>query len=239
MKKNKLWVHARPEVIGIALLMIFMSRNAFSESLFVFYPIAERPNVIQTKLSEVCPGIEVTVFGRISDFDATVKENPPDAILSKPVVVQLFQNYKIQLQGVRQGNTEESYVLLSVDKGVDVNGLSDATIGMIDILGRKEMALFVEGFFSSAPKLKRVTKMEDLLPLLTFNMCSAILIAENAVGYFKSISQLNFVITPSPGMKTGIIALAVKNGSNAGQIINAIKEMGSGVNTLLEVDSWK
>ena len=227
------------EVIFITLLLILFNRDAFSESLFVFYPIAERPNVVQGKLSDACPGIDITVFGRVGDFTSRVQGGPPDAILSKPIVIQQFPDYAIQLQGARGDKTEEPYVFLSVDKGIDPAGLADVTVGMIDILGRKEMTDFVGGFLSPTPKLKRVTKMEDLLPLLTFNMCGAILIGENSVGYFKSISQLNFVITPSGGMKNGMIAIAVKKGSNAEKILTAIKGLKSDVNTLLEVDSWK
>ena len=219
--------------------LFFINSNAFSDSLYVFYPIAERPNVIQTKLSEVFPGTDITVFGRVNDFATKIQESPPDAILSKPATIQMFGNYAIQLQGHRKGSTEEKFILLSVDKSIDTGNLSASTVGMIDILGRKEMIDFLNSFFSSPPKLKRVTKMEDLLPLLTFNMCSAILIAEHSVDYFKSISKLNFVVTPTPDMKTGIIALAIKNGRNGDAIVKSAKEMKTDVNTLLEVDSWK
>lgn len=213
--------------------------NSFCESLFVFYPISERPNVIQTKLSQACPGADIIVFGRIQDFISKTQESPPDAILSKPTTLQIFDNYTVQLKGTRKGNTEETYVLVSVEKGVDVSNLANSTIGMIDILGRKEMIKFIQDFLPSTPKLKRVTKMEDLLPLLIFNMCNAILITENSVHYFKSISKLNFVNTPIPSMKTGIITLAVKNDIKGDQIINKVKNMGSDINSLLEVDSWK
>ena len=240
MKVNRTFVlKLSIDFMMIALFLLHSGGDLLAETLYVFYPIAERPNVIQTKLSESCPGVDITVFGRINDFDAKMKEAPPDAILSKPVVIAMQGNYAVQLQGVRGGGTDESYVFLSVDKGVDPAGLASATVGVLDILSRKEMTAFVEGFIKPTPQLKRVTKMEDLLPLLTFNMASAILISENAVNYFKSVSQLSFVVTPASGMKTGIIALAVKKDGQANNTIKAIKEMKGDINTLLEVDSWK
>jgi hypothetical protein len=56
-------------------------------------------------------------------------------------------------------------------------------------MGRNEMTGFVNTFFPSAPTLKRVTKVEDLLPLLTFNMAQAVLTTNDNVSFIKSTSR--------------------------------------------------
>ncbi len=213
--------------------------ESHAESLYVFYPTKIPPNILQSKLIAACPGIEIIVFGRFKDFKTNVIEIPPDAILSKEPVVSLFTDYSPNLQGIRNGSTYELYVLLSVDEKVDPNSVTDTSLGILDILGRKGMGDFVKNFLPSKPKLKRATKIEDLLPLLTFNMAKAIIVTDNLVDHFKEISKLNFVFTPIPEMKAGIITLATKKNGSANKIVSAIKGMDKNDIIIMEVDNWK
>ncbi len=215
--------------------------TGFAQKLYVFYPTTVRPYVLQAKLSEACPKIEITVFGRYTDFKAKVTMDQPDALLTKPEVLKQFPEYQKSLSGTKNNKDDEPYILLSVDKGVDAAGLGGVTIGAIDFLGRKGMESLVASFFTSPPRIKRVTKMEDLLPLLTFNMVKAILICKDQKSYFKKKSQLRFVETPLRDVRVGIITLASKKESDQSsvQIINAVKKVSDDINSLFEVEKWK
>ncbi len=223
----------------IFLIVLFCSVRCFAETLYVFYPTTLSSKAMQTEIKNICPGIDITVFGRYRDFSVRVKEAPPDAILTKTQVVETIENFSVKLNGSRKGSAEEPYVFLSVDQKIDTGSIADITVGVLDILGRKGMTELVGKFFSPPPKIKRVTKMEDLLSLLTFDAAKAILIPEHYVAHFKKISQLNFAITPAKEMKTGIVALAVKNGGSADATVTAIKGMDSAGTSLLEVDNWQ
>jgi len=65
------------------------------------------------------------------------------------------------------------------------------------------------------------------------------LTSENTVPYFKEISNLNFITTPVPKMKTEIVYLAQKDGTTASKTIEAIKKMDAKTMALLKVDTWK
>ncbi|RLC14657.1 MAG: hypothetical protein DRI57_14130 [Deltaproteobacteria bacterium] len=217
---------------------IFFSRTGYSETLYVFYPTTTRSQIVQKELDRVCPGIEITVFGRYEDFKAKIGMNSPDAILTKDPVIRQIGGYLTKMEGARKGATDEPYVLVSVDKKVDPHNIGNAPIGIFDILGRKGMKKFVSRYFTATPRLRRVSKMEDMLQLLTFNMADAILIPEIHVNYFKEISKLNFAVTPVPGMRVGIIALGVKQGKHAPQIIKGLSGMDNKIKALVEVDDW-
>lgn len=161
-------------------------------------------------------------------------------LITKPTLIEQFRDYEIKVNGARAGKTEETYVVLSINNGIDLASVgAETVIGTIDILGRIGMSVYVKHFFAVVPKLNRVTKIEDLLTLLTFNMVSGILVQEPAVQYFKSTFNLNFIITKLPDSKDGIVALAVKTGGNADKVASALKSADKELCSYFEVDLWK
>jgi len=231
----------RHETVLICVLVLLLSTiPAAQEKLYVFYPTTTRPQVIQDRMSSSFDGVTVTVFGRYNDFTAKVGMDPPDAIITKPALISQIGGYTIVLNAQRRGKTEEAYVLVSINTPLDpasVNG--ETVLGAIDLLGRNGMKTFSEQFFSVEPKIKRVTKVEDLLPLLSFNMAAGIVIEDVFVNYFKTTSQLQFAITSLTGSKGGILALAVRDGSKADKTVAALKKNDKEICGMFEVDSWK
>lgn len=210
------------------------------EKCYVFFPTTARPQAIQEKIQASLEGVTVTVFGRLNDLNAKIEIEPPDAIISKPALIEQFTDYSVTLNGVRKGNIGETYVVLSIGTSVDAKAVgAETTIGVIDVLGRTGMKSFITQFFPVEPKLKRVTKVEDLLPLLTFNMAAGILIEDIFVNYFKSTSQLDFKIAPLSSAKSGIIALGVSKNGKADKTTAALKKADKTVCSIFEVESWK
>jgi len=220
---------------------VFPVQSVYAERLYVFYPSTVRTQIMQKKLSNALPGIDIRVFGRYRDFKAKTKTDFPDAILSKPLVIKSLDKYSIKLKGSRVAKTEEPYVLLSValDKRPNPANMAGMTIGAFDILGRKGMKKFIGRYLTPTPRFKRVSKIEDLLQLLTFNMVKAVLIPEIQIKYFKEISKLHFVITPVPKMRVKIIGLAVKNGRTATHTLRNFTSMNNEIKILLEIDNWE
>lgn len=220
-------------LIGSALFLLQPIQA--KERLYVFYPSVMRTHLIQKKLTQALPGIDVTVFGRYRDFRIKTKTDSPDAILSKSPVIKQLTGYTMKQQGLRDNNSNEAYVLVSVGKYINPAKMTGMSIGVFDILGRKGMKKFIRHYFRAKLRLKRVSKMEDLLQLLTFNMVDAILIPQIYVNYFKTISKLNFVITPVPNMEVNIAALAVGNRRYATHILRHLTSM----NEILEINNWQ
>ncbi len=209
-----------------------------SESLFVFFPTTVRPHILQKEISSSGPGLDVTAFGSFADFEDGVKAKPPDAILSLPEVIANLEGYRVTVIGKRKGESQEPFFIMSVEKALDPTQIAGSKIGMVDFLGRKGMQKFVAGMFPSAPTLKTVAKVEDLLPLLTFGMASGILVTQAQVDYFRGVSQLKFVVTPIPGAGAGTICLAIRKGAEAPKAIQALKAMDAEVRKLLGDVKW-
>lgn len=211
---------------------------AASESLYIFFPTTARPQMLQQLFNQSAPGVEVTVFGRYRDFFAFVQKEPPDAILTKGPVIDALASYTIKLTGSRNGKVEDPFVLLSVAKKIELQQIPDLTVGILDMLGRKGMHDFMAPYFKAVPRLERVSKLEDLLSLLTLNMVDAVLIPEIQAIFFQSVSNLQFQVTQVPQMRTKIIALAVRENREVQAIIKALFGLDEQVMSLLEVTNW-
>ncbi len=210
-----------------------------AETMYVFYPSTIRPVQMQKKMIEACPNIRIMVFGRFVDFEAKVLADKPDAILTKSPVIQQLGGYSVALKGSRKGETEESNILVSADEKIDLNTVSLISIGMSDILGRDGMKKMAGSYFGQKPRLRFVSKIEDMLQLLILNMVKAILIPENHLPYFRELSNLNFAVTRLPNVRTGIIALAVRDGGSAVLSGKGLTGMDSKTMAMLEVDKWE
>lgn len=226
--------------------------------VYVFYPTLIRPLALQEALAEKCPGLSITVFGRLTDFQAKVAADPPDALLAQAAVLAQFASYRPRLQGLRKGSPTESYVLLSIDKPADPAKMEGATLGVVGLLERKPMADFVGSLVAGSPRLDRVTKVEDLLPLLTFRAVSAVLVSEPIAREFRRKSQANLVSARLEGAKVGLVSLAVRRAPEAGiagggkgagvdgdggfpeqELVKAVLGLGAGEMELLGVDAWR
>jgi len=223
--------------IKLIVFSMMFSLPLAAESLYVFVPTEVRANVMQDKISSFCSGVDVTVFGRAKDFHKQVKASPPNAILSLMPVVNHSVAYKPALNGSKNGAEAEEYVLVSVDKGLDISAIAGKKIGVVDLLGRKPMSAFITELFKAKVKLKRVTKVEDLLPLITFGSVEGVFIAESLYTQLKSKSNLNLVATKL-NIKIGLVSAAI-NGSTDKKVTECIAAFDSELNTTLGVDKWR
>lgn len=221
-------------------ILLLLSTMLFGgEKLYVFYPTTVRPHILQKKLSEACPEIEITVFGRYKDFMAQVAVNYPNAILVKPDLLQQLPLYKKILSGIKNEKLDGPYSLVSVERKIDTDSIGNITIGTVDFLGRKGMNDLLSTFFTNPPKVKRVTKTEDMLPLLRFNMVTALFLCVDDLEYLQEKSKLNFVITNLPEARVGGVAIAFKNEITSPLIFKSVKGFSKELNSIFDIDGWK
>src|SRR4051812_37461259 len=183
---------SRTAVMGAALgLSLLASRTSQAQSpkLLVYLHVSLKQRAFQGLLQSALPGVDVTAVGRISDFDRAMSD-APDAVLTLPLVLSA-KNLPVQLQGQHAGSGEEKYALVAADAAPDPARVK--TVGALDVLGREGTNQFVARMLGSSPKVERVTKVEDLLPLLQMQRVDAILIPQRLLSDVKSASRINLV----------------------------------------------
>jgi hypothetical protein len=210
-----------------------------AQDLYVFSPATERAITIQRKLSEACPSITVSAFGRYNDFAAELEEGRPDAVVTLSATIAKHKAYTIRLTGIHGGRAQQPYVLCSIDHTVELGSIESTTIGTIDILGREGTEKFVSSFFGKTPKVKRVTKLEDLLPLLIFGMADAVLVCNQHVDCIRTLSKQNIMITPLPAPQTYSLVVAAQMGAEGEKVVAALSQLDSSALSVVGVEKWK
>jgi hypothetical protein len=171
--------------------------------------------------------------GRTADFERGL-EGRPDAVLTLPAVLAAHR-LPSTLRGLRKGAADEPYVLVGVDAAPDPGRV--ATVGVIDFLGREGMNGFVTGLLGARPKVERVTKVEDLLPLLQLQRVEAIVLPARLLGEVAAPSRLTLVPRELP-QRVGLPAVA-SLGEGGPPIVQAIRHLEAGLASELGVNEWR
>ena len=167
-----------------------------------------------------------------------VKAAPPTAILSLLPVVEHTLLFDTAIMGLRDGLTSEGYVLVSVGSPIQLDNLNNKKIGVVDLLGRKPMRVFIEQLLKAQIKLKRVTKVEDLLPLITFESVDALFVSNTMYNQLKSKSNLKLVATPL-NVKIGLASAALSDEVIKDRLKECLFAFDKKLNSTLGVDQWR
>jgi hypothetical protein len=226
---------SRTAVMGAALgLSLLASRTSQAQApkLLVFLHVSLKQRAFQGLLQTALPGVDVTAVGRISDFERALSDSP-DAVLTLPMVLSA-KSLQLQLQGLRSGSGEEKYALVAADAAPDPARIK--TVGALDVLGREGTNVFVNQMLGVPTKVERVTKVEDLLPLLQMQRVDAILIPGRLVSDIKSASRINLV-PRDLSKQVGLPAVASLGAAGAG-IAAGIARLPVSLSQTMGVDAW-
>jgi hypothetical protein len=203
-----------------------------SGRLLVYLHVAIKQRALQSDLESALPGVQVTAVGRIGDFERLLKERV-DAVLALPVVL-LAHKLSPGLQGRRNGSSEERFVLVGVGSPPVASRV--ATVGALDLLGREGTNAFVRTLLGASPKVERVTKFEDLLPLLQMRRVDAVLLPARLFPDLSGASRLSLV---AQEVQKGVgLPAAASLTPNGPELLRAISRMRTNVAKLFGVDQW-
>jgi len=224
-------------VLGLGSLA---TNGAWSESLYVFYPSTARAKLLQEHIASHCKAFDVVVFGRQRDFQKRMLEAPPSFILAPSVVTSYYTKYTNILKARLDDKFDQAYYLVSVNVGTSLDKLSGKKIGVVDLLGAKRMNEYLSSVFSSADvRVKRVIKIEDLLPLISFNAVDTIFISESDLSFLRGKTELDLVKVET-NVRLGIAELSSVVGlENADRAVKCVANFDKDLNRMFGVDGWK
>jgi hypothetical protein len=201
--------------------------------LLVFLHVAVKQRAFQSDLESALPGIDITAVGRVADFERLFKESV-DAVLALPVVLAAY-GLSPSLRGQRGGSSEERYSLVGVGAAPDPAGVG--TVGALALLGREGTANFVKSLLGASPKVERVSKVEDLLPLLQLQRADAVLLPSRLFPDIKNASKL--ALAARELTKTVGLPAAASTSPAGAQVLSALSKMPAKVSNILGVDTWR
>lgn len=203
----------------------------------VFLQLDAKSSAVEKTLQEHLPELAVTVFGRYRDFEDGLSNGHPDAVVSiTPVLEQ--RGKTASLQGQRDGKSSEPYVLASVNQPLQ-GPLAGRTIGVVDLLGRDGTQSFLNGLLKATDvKIKRVAKVEDLLPLLEFSVADGIVLPSSMLARLLERTRLAIKTRDLPGTLVGLPAVAVLNPAAHDVVVKSFQRLDAPTRRLLGIDTW-
>ena len=109
-------------------------------------------------------------------------------------------------------------------------------MGALNLLGRDGTDAFVRGLIGGKPKVERVTKVEDLLPLLQMQRVDAIVLAAHLFPELRAASRLNLA---ERELATAWVCRRPPGGRRAPAVLAALKRLPGGLCASLGVDEWR
>ncbi|HET9960629.1 MAG TPA: hypothetical protein VFQ61_39430 [Polyangiaceae bacterium] len=225
---------AQPAAALLALgMLLTRTARAKDSKLLVYLHVPLKQRALQSALQGALPGHTVLAVGRMSDFERSLGEGP-DAVLTLPMVLTAH-GLSARLQGHRQGAPNERYALVAVDVAPTPSAVH--TVGVLDLLGRDATTSFVHALIGAKPKVERVTKLEDLLPMLQMQRVDAILLPARFVADLKEVSRLDLAYRELP-TGVGLPALAGVDGRGE-ELAASVAKFPLKLSKLLGVDEWR
>jgi hypothetical protein len=206
-------------------------------AVHVFLPLDIASSAVERALQEHLPDLTITVFGRFRDFEEARGLSHPDAVVAITPVLA-YRGEAVTLQGKRGGASVEAYVLASADRPLD-GPIDGKTIGVVDLMGREGTQDFLSHLLGSRDvKAKRVSKIEDLLPLLEFKAADGVVLAGVAVPRLVERTRLAITTRELPDALVGLPAVAVVNPAVAEVVVKSFQGLDPVTDRLLGVDAW-
>ena len=112
-----------------------------------------------------------------------------------------------------------------------------ASVGALDLLGRDGTNRFVRRLVNQQARVERVTKIEDLLPLLQIQRVDAVLLPARLVAELRAASRLTLVERELE-LTVSLPAVA-STGPGGAALLAAISKMPRDVSKLLGVEEWR
>ncbi len=212
-----------------------LSRSASARTLkvLVFLHVALKQRAFESELQAALPAMEVKAVGRLADFERAL-EDGQDAVVSSPLLLASHQ-LKVKLQGYQSGSADERYSLVATNVAPAPDRV--AAIGALDLLGREATNAFVYGLLGSRPRVERVTKLEDLLPLLQMQKVDGILLPTRLLPDVQQGSRLALAQHQLPGLvKLPAVAAIGPGGPEAAA---AVARLPLKISKTLGVDEWR
>jgi hypothetical protein len=201
--------------------------------LLVYLHVAVKQRAFQSLLSAGLPGVTTTAVGRAADFERALQD-APDAVLSLPVVLAANGLTPV-LRGFAHGTSEERYALVGAGSPPEAGKV--ASVGALDLLGREGTNKFVRRLVGQQARVERVTKIEDLLPLLQVQRVEGVLLPARLVGELRAASRLSLAGRDLD--LTVSLPAAASRGPGGAAVLAALGKMPKDLAKLLGVEEWR
>ncbi len=177
------------------LIFCFATQALAEKRMAVFLPLSVSPRELEKTLKNdpVLQGIEPTVFVKFDDFIEATQQKPFDFAILPSFYEQYYSDYQALYRFKKGGAESFRYLILSLEKQWTLDKINEGTVGIVDEFGRENMKKYISTIVKNKDikKLKRVTKYDDIFPLLAMGNADYTMIPQGMMDYLKDKYKSN------------------------------------------------
>jgi hypothetical protein len=140
----------------------------------------------------------VTVFGAFTEFKTALSSAPAQFVIAPASFAKFNPDYRPVGQFLVNDKTSFKYQLLAADAAWTKEKCKEGTVGIVEELGRNELKGYLQEVLGEFKKIKRVTKPDDLFPLLALGDAHYIVVTpEDLVKLKEKYQTKTFTVSES------------------------------------------
>lgn len=140
------------------------------EKLAIFHPSILQPRELEKILSNdpALSDVKVVAFANFDDFQTTLNNESINYAMVPSSYPKYFGDFEAIFQFTVSGKKSFRYQVITLDSTWSKERISEGTAGIINTFGREKTRLFLSEIMINAKfkRIKQVSKVSDLLPLL-------------------------------------------------------------------------
>ncbi len=225
---------------SIFLSLCLLSPFAFTaEEMLVYWPTEYRTWALQEELIKNCPNFETLAFGRSVDFYIETKNRKPLVIISFDLALKKA-NYKIFKKGTKNQRSVEDYILFDFNNIIDLKQLDNIRVGGLDILGRDKMEAFLVKSLNANIEFVRVAKVEDILPLINFDIADVALVSKTHLKSLKALTERKLITTDAKmTLSLPFVGIRDNKPETKKKVQQCLDKISVKAKEIFGVDEWK
>ena len=161
----------------------------------IYIPTWRSPKEIENALKgdKALKAVKPVVFGKYKEFTTSNKGVKFPILIVPKSHADFSKDCKPLLQFAAADGKNFKFVFVSLDKKWKASNVTKGKLGVVDELGRKNMKKFTQTVSGQKfGKIKRVTKVEDLVPLLALGNVDHIMIRPDNLNHAKTNFKSTF-----------------------------------------------
>lgn len=209
-----------------------------SPVLYALAPSSIRARGLARMIGQTDPDVDVRAFRHFADLERALRTPSSGAVMALAPSLQALGANPV-LQGTLRGQATQQYLVVS-RRPMTHQDLATARIGVVDLVGRKRLPGFVSSILllERPPKIRRVTRADDLLSVLALGMADCVLLPEQELTALNRVAQLEVYTLRLDSARVGYTAIA-ELGPFQSNILTRLERLSKKVLKVLGIDAWR
>lgn len=131
----------------------------------------------------------ITVFGAFTEFKTSLTSTPSQFVIAPASFAKYNPDYRPVGQFSVNDKTTFKYQILAADAAWTKEKTKEGSVGIVEELGRNELKGYIQEVLGDFKKIKRVTKPDDLFPLLALGDAHYIVVTPEDLAKLKEKYQ--------------------------------------------------